>query len=147
MPKEPMFFSDEEKARITDEALERLSNGQSLLSYANEKGINRTTIYNWLVALGDGDNSPYARAKLAGTHALAEECLDIADDATGDLTVDGEGNERTNTEVVQRAKLRIDTRLRLIGKWNRKDYGDKVDGEQTVKHEMSDEMKSWLDQR
>jgi len=92
-------------------------------------------------------SSAYARAKEAGTHCLAMECLDIADESHGDVTVDAEGNERTNTEVVQRAKLRIDTRLRLIGKWNRKDYGEKIDGERTVKHEMSDDVRTWLDQR
>lgn len=124
--KTPMFFSDDERKAITDEALDCVSNGQSLLSYCKARAVNYTTVYNWLLDLGTDENSPWARARKTGTHVLADECLYIADDGTGDLIVDAEGNERTNTEVVQRAKLRIDTRLRLIGKWNRKDYGDKT---------------------
>jgi hypothetical protein len=54
------------------------------------------------------------RAKQNGTHFLADDTLRIADDETIET---------------QRAKLMIDTRLRLIGKWNAKAYGDKVTNE------------------
>lgn len=32
-----------------------------------------------------------------------------------------------NTEHVQRSKLRIETRLKLLAKWNPKKWGEKVD--------------------
>ena len=53
-----------------------------------------------------------ARAKEDGTHFLGEDSLRIADD----LEIDP-----------QHKKIMIDTRLRLIGKWNTKAYGDKVE--------------------
>lgn len=52
-----------------------------------------------------------ARAKVDGTHALADECIEIADEKKSDPA------DR---------RVRIDTRLRLIGKWNATIYGDKM---------------------
>lgn len=54
------------------------------------------------------------RAREDGTHVLADECILIADDPV--LTP-------------QDKRVRIDTRLRLIGKWNAKKYGDKIEHE------------------
>ena len=59
------------------------------------------------------------RARGDGTNVLAEECLSIADDPVLDPQDKG---------------VRIDTRLRLIGKWNAKKYGDKIEHE--VSHQF-----------
>jgi hypothetical protein len=66
-----------------------------------------------------------ARAKLEGTHALADECLEIAD----------------NPEIdTQDKRVRIDTRIRLIGKWHSRAYGDRLDLNAKVEHsDVSDE--------
>lgn len=50
-------------------------------------------------------------AREVGTHFLADECIAIAD---------GIGDPADK-------RVRIDTRMRLIGKWNARQYGDKVD--------------------
>lgn len=121
----PAAIDPAKKAEIVDGALVSLSAGQSLKAYCEANTVAYKTVWDWLNE-DESASSAYARAKAAGTHYLADECIDISDDATGDLIVNEDGSERTNTEVVQRAKLRIDTRLRLIGKWNRKDYGEKV---------------------
>lgn len=69
-----------------------------------------------------------ARAYEIGCHALADECLDIADTAKNDW-MEFEDNDdvgyRLNGENIQRSKLRIDTRMRLIGKWLPKVYGER----------------------
>jgi len=61
---------------------------------------------------------------------MAEECLEIADDATNDWmeVYDEEGNVsyKLNGEHVQRSKLRIETRLKLLAKFNPKKYSDKI---------------------
>jgi len=72
-----------------------------------------------------------ARAREAGEYALAEECLEIADDARNDWMdrAADEGDEKAlqfNGEHVQRSKLRIDTRLKLLAKFNPKKWGDKL---------------------
>jgi hypothetical protein len=67
-----------------------------------------------------------ARARELGEDAISQECMDIADDTTGDEVLT-ENGPRPNTEFIQRSKLRIETRLKLLAKWNPKKWGDKVD--------------------
>ena len=55
-----------------------------------------------------------ARARAVGFDAIAQAAMDIADDPEED---------------VQRSKLRIETRLKLLAKWDPKRYGDKIDVE------------------
>ena len=68
-----------------------------------------------------------AHAREAGEEVIAADCLNIADDNGKDIRYLEDGTEVTNGDVVQRAKLRIDTRLKLLAKWNPKKWGDKVD--------------------
>jgi hypothetical protein len=67
-----------------------------------------------------------ARAREDGFDAIALDALKIADYGDDDFVEDGEGNLRPNHELVQRSKLRVDTRLKLLAKWDPKRYGDKT---------------------
>lgn len=67
-----------------------------------------------------------ARARELGEVALAEQCLAIADDETHDWELSKKGAV-TNEVAIQRAKLRVDTRLKLLAKFNPKRWGDKVE--------------------
>lgn len=58
---------------------------------------------------------------------MAADCLNIADDNGSDIRYSSEGFPSTDHDVIQRAKLRIDTRLKLLAKWNPKKWGEKVD--------------------
>lgn len=83
------------------------------------------TVYNWRAAHPDFE-ARIARAREAGFDAIAEETLAIADDTTQD-TITGDNGDRANTEWISRSKLRIETRLKLLAKWDPKRYGDKID--------------------
>ena len=82
----------------------------------------RNTVNEWRYKYNDF-SVRYAKAKLLQADLLAEECVDIADDSTNDVIVDEEGRERINSEFVNRARLRIDTRKWLAGKLLPKQYG------------------------
>ena len=88
------------------------------------------TVYLWMAK--DPDlNTAIARARDVGYDAMAEECLDIADNAGNDWMerLDPEGvpvGWQVNGDSIQRSKLRIETRLKLLAKFNPKRYGDKV---------------------
>ena len=69
-----------------------------------------STLCRWLVENPEFRELTRA-AKESGTDVLADECLHIADDP----------KIRPSDK-----KIRIDTRLRLIGKWNAKRYGDRI---------------------
>ena len=100
----------------------------------------------WLDGSRPEFSEQYARAREAQADKLAEEALTIADDGRSDTYVDGDGNVKTDTEVIQRSKLRVDTRKWLASKMAPKKYGDKVaiggaddlGPVQTVTKEMTD---------
>jgi len=70
----------------------------------------------------------YLRARERQADLIFDECLEIADGSGNDTTIDPEtGHAKTNGDVIQRAKLRVDTRMRMAGKLSPKKYGDKVD--------------------
>ena len=85
----------------------------------------------WLDGSRPEFSDQYARAREAQADKLAEEALQIADDGRSDTYVDGDGNVKTDTEVIQRSKLRVDTRKWLASKMAPKKYGDKVQAELT----------------
>lgn len=69
-----------------------------------------------------------ARAREHGEDVLAAGCLEIADDGTNDWMERAENKGwEFNGENVQRSKLRIETRLKLLAKWNPKKYGDRIE--------------------
>jgi len=80
-------------------------------------------------------NDAIARAREDGEDKIAADCLEIADNATNDYMTkqDGEGAAAyaLNGEHIQRSKLRIETRLKLLAKWNPKKYGERASLEHT----------------
>lgn len=93
------------------------------------------TVYNWMEADAEFA-SLIARARERGEDSIAAECLEIADDSRNDyvdkLNANGEiVGKQLDSEHVQRSKLRIETRLKLLAKWNPKKYGEKIQAEHT----------------
>lgn len=92
-------------------------------------------------------NTQYAQAKLRQADLLAEECLEISDEAYNDTMVDENGKELCNTEFIARSRLRVDTRKWLAAKLLPKQYGKMAEEPEkeatniniTLKHE--DELK------
>jgi hypothetical protein len=84
----------------------------------------RTTVQRWRTEDSEfHDLLTQARAR--GCDALAEESHAIADDASNDSLSDKDGRPVPNHAAIARAKLRIETRLKLAALWNAKEYGDK----------------------
>lgn len=67
-----------------------------------------------------------ARARIVGFDKIAADCLAIADDTDGDDILTEKGKTQ-DTEWIARSRLRVDTRLKLLAKWDPKRYGDKVE--------------------
>lgn len=111
-----------------------LAEGKSLRAIAKEIGKAESTIRYWL-ARDEEAFAHSARAKELGCDALADECLEIADNP-------GDPADK---------RIRIDTRIRLIGKWSQR-YSDKltVESNSTVTHRydldsLSDEEQADLE--
>jgi len=107
---------------LIDSICERLAGGEPLKRICEDDGMpSFQTVWRW-----ENEDEVFrdlsTRARRHGTHYLADDCLNISDEDVED------------TVAIARNKLRVDTRLRLIGKWNRRDYGDK----QEIDHTSTD---------
>ena len=93
-----------------------------------------TTIFNWLAKDKNGFVEQYTRAKECQSEYMAEEMLEISDNAQNDYMErnhkDNEGWQ-ANGEHIQRSRLRIETRKWLMSKMKPKKYGDKLQTEHT----------------
>jgi hypothetical protein len=135
-----MPFVHQERASICADVLERLQTGEPLSQICRTTGYpNPSTIWRW------SEDDPefaqgIARARLAGFDVIAEDCLNIADD-NGQDTRYADGKDIVDADVIQRAKLRIETRLKLLAKWDPKRYGERI----TQEHVMDEGFASSLD--
>jgi len=118
---------------VAEKICELLSEGIPLREICRMEGMPAwRNIYFWMAR--DEDLSAHiARAREMGYDSIAEECLDIADNSTNDYMDREFRNAHGKIEVervvdsehIQRSKLRIETRLKLLAKWSNK-YSDKT---------------------
>lgn len=120
-----MAYSNKQKEEIFNTICKEMAEGKSLRSILQRKSMPDThTFYKWI----DEDEEKlqrYARASEERTDFYADEILEIADNQNADVYVDDEGNVKVDGQIVQRAKLQIDTRKWLMAKLQPKKYGDK----------------------
>ena len=117
---------------LADEMCRLLSEGVPLreICRRGEGFPEWRTVYDWL-ARDEKLAAAVARARDIGYDNMAEECLQIADGAGNDW-MEREGKDGANMgwvlngDHVQRSKLRIETRLKLLACFNPKRYGNKV---------------------
>jgi len=103
------------------------SSSKSLRTICKGEGMpNVATVLRWLRDDKDGFCTQYARAKEEQADFMIEEMIDIADDGSNDL-IETEKGQQENKEVVNRSKLRVETRKWIASKLKPKKYGDKVD--------------------
>ncbi len=111
---------------MADRICAELASGKSLKAICDTPGMPpRSTVQGWVIDDVDGLSGRYARARDIGLEIMADETLEIADDGRSDLTITPDGREVVNSEVVQRSRLRVDTRKWLLSKRLPKTYGDK----------------------
>lgn len=131
----PSLYSME----LVDAIASRLATGEPMAVICRDDGMPAyRTVKDWIDTKPDV-SAAIARARELGYDEIASDCMVIADDSRNDY-IEGlaeSGDERAviaraNAEAVQRSKLRIDTRLKLLAKWDPKRYGDKV---QLANHE------------
>lgn len=100
----------------------RIANCEFIHKIAEGYEMSAGSLHAWL----NDRPEMYARAREQQADKLVADMLAIADDGMNDTYTDGDGNERTNQDVIARSRLRVDARKWLAGKMNAKKYGDKV---------------------
>ncbi len=121
----PSLYTD----ALAAEICRRLAEGETLRPVCRDKAMpDKATILRWLADKAKADfRAQYTYAREMQADALFDEALVIADDASGDWTVDKDGKKVVDHENIQRSRLRVDTRKWAAGKMAPKKYGDKLD--------------------
>jgi len=111
-----------DKHEIQGTLLERISNGESVNSICKDPDMpTRGMVYDWSYDDRSSFGDKFARALENRAHCLLDDCIDIADNI--DFS---EPDAAILSARINHAKMRIDARLRVIGKMSPNRYGDKV---------------------
>ena len=114
---------------VAAEICRRIGEGETLQSVCRDERMPAVrTVNDWTEKRREF-SAEFARARARGFDAIAEETVRIADDARNDwMERNDPGNPgfALNGEHVQRSKLRIETRLKLLAKWDPNRYGDRT---------------------
>ena len=115
--------------KVAHQICDRIAEGEPLRAICRDMGIAWRTIYHWR-----SDNEEFAAriaiARAQGMEAILEDILDIADqpELGLEVTESEDGKKSTKkSDMLGHRKLRIDTRLKLLAKWDPSKYGDKVE--------------------
>ena len=129
------MYSPEEVAAAKKHILEEIPKGLSLAEIVcRDKDMilpSERKIWTWLQE-GHKDfdadfYQDYARAYKLRANKIFEEMLQIADDGRNDTYTDADGKTRIDWDVVQRSKLRVDTRKWILSRMDSKRFGDKME--------------------
>lgn len=101
-----------------------LSEGVPLAVLCRDEGMPAPrTVRAWIA--NDTDfSAAIAGAREDGFDQIAADALAIADETEHDTHKGKDGSEIPNNEWISRSKLRVDTRLKLLAKWDPRRYGE-----------------------
>lgn len=123
-----------DRAKLVPKICERIAKGETLASICRDLDLNRRTIGKWREE--DPEiRKQFDQARDDGFDAIADECLEIADTTQeGVEIVERNGTREVHHgDMLGHRKLRIDTRMKLLAKWDPRRYGDK----QQLEHQGS----------
>lgn len=113
-----------------EEIIGRLSKGEPMAQICRDDWLPcERTVRTWINTFPEFA-AAIASAREDGFDAIALECLEIADETSRDTRKGPNGDETCNSEWISRSRLRVETRLKLLAKWDPKRYGER----QTVEH-------------
>jgi hypothetical protein len=113
---------------LAEEICERLATGEPLAQICRDAHMPAfQKVYEWM-GRDQALSGAIARAREIGYDKMAEEVLQIADTPVmGQVqTMDDKGSTIRTEDMLGHRKLQIETRLKLLAKWNPKKYGDRT---------------------
>lgn len=134
-------------AAVWETITKGIEQGTPLREICREDGMpSYGTVYDRIEADSEFA-SRFARARERGHDAIADQCVAIADEEAAIINHPDEGEVeiKFDAAAVARNRLRVETRLKLLAKWNPKKYGEKLEIESN--HTVRDDTDSKLMKR
>ena len=129
-----MAYTDQEKEIMFTKVCEEVAEGKAVRDVLAMEGFMNPQLFNQMLDSSTKFSTQYARATQKRADAIFEDTLSISDNRKGDIYIDKDGNEQTDHAVINRDRLRVDTRKWVAGKLRPKKYGDKM----TLDHSSED---------
>jgi len=125
-----MAYSTKEKQEIINTICKEVADGKSIrqITKENDNLPHRDTINEWFASSKDFADQ-YARAYKESASIFAEDIISISDNRGGDTFFNTNGVEKVDHAVINRDRLRVDSRKWVASKRNPKKYGDKIEVE------------------
>ena len=125
-----MQYTEEQKQKVLTLIFNDVSGGLALRRSLKDRNLPAITFYKWMDKYPDKAKQ-YARATEIRSELMAEDILSICDSTGDDIITNELGQEITNHNVIQRDRLRVDTRKWLMSKMMPKKYGNNSEVHQT----------------
>jgi len=121
-----MTYSAEQRATAIATIVAGLEKGTPMTVLCAGEGMpGYTTFWEWCQA-DESLSEDIARAREKGHDQIALDALAIADEVTEQDTIETAHGPIPNKEWLMRSKLRVETRLKLLAKWDPKRYGEMI---------------------
>ena len=123
--------------------LSKISLGQTVKAAGIELGYNNSRLRSFYQLMRNDRalREMYDDARELQAESWMDDNIDISDNRGGDTFIDMKGNERIDHAVIQRDKIRIDTRQWTMGVLHRKRFGEHKHfdhgGEVTINHAVT----------
>lgn len=99
-----------DREAVTTAICKRLATGEPMAVICRDLGIPVKTVNDWRLA-DEAIRGQFEDARDLGFDAIAHGCIDIVDNTAEDPAS---------------RRVRVDTRMKLLAKWDPRRYGDKV---------------------
>lgn len=119
--------------KAAEEICQRIADGEPMRVICRDEHMPPwRTVYQWIEDHKDFA-ARIARARVLGREAIFEDTLIIADTPVDGVRreVSENGTKEVHEDMLGHRKLQIETRLKLLAKWDPKKYGEKLHSEVT----------------
>jgi hypothetical protein len=117
----PVAFTEELFVKLLD----RLAQGETLVAICADQTMpTRQSLFQKLYK-DENARELYYAAREMQMEAMAEEILELSDNAENDWSTDDRGRRMANNDVIQRARLKVDTRKFIMAKMAPRRFGEK----------------------
>lgn len=144
----PMGAHSTYTVEVADKICEWISEGKTLMDFCRQEGMpSFATVYRWQDEHTQFMTA-FMRARDIGHDVIAEDAMRIANTPIDGLVVEtvesGNGPEarrerrERREDMLGHRKLQVETRLKLLAKWNPRKYGEKLEHSGDVGVRLSD---------